>query len=117
MEINPVTKEPRFRVIGCDLWSDDDGFGPAIAATGITGICGSGIIEVIAEMRLAGIVDASGLIGSADQTGTSVVLRMDAPTLTRFGKATRTKNRSPLQTRTSAPSRWPKPRSTPAPDC
>lgn len=71
VEIDPVTKEPRFRVIGCDLWSDDDGFTAAIAATGITGICGSGIIEVIAEMRLAGIVDASGLIGSADQTGTT----------------------------------------------
>ncbi|MBE1293330.1 MAG: DUF4445 domain-containing protein [Rhodobacteraceae bacterium] len=71
VEIDPVTKEPRFRVIGCDLWSDDDGFPAAIAATGITGICGSGIIEVIAEMRLAGIVDASGLIGSAEQTGTT----------------------------------------------
>ena len=36
----------------------------------VTGICGSGIIEVIAEMRAAGLVDASGLIGSAEQTGT-----------------------------------------------
>ncbi|WP_412554606.1 ASKHA domain-containing protein [Shimia sp. MIT1388] len=71
VEIDPVTKEPRFRVIGCELWSDEDGFTAAIAATGITGICGSGIIEVIAEMRLAGIVDASGLIGSAEQTGTT----------------------------------------------
>ena len=70
VEIDPVTKDPRFRVIGCDLWSDDPGFGAAIAATGITGICGSGIIEAIAEMRMAGIVDASGLIGSAEQVGT-----------------------------------------------
>ena len=70
VEIDPVTKEPRFRVIGSDLWSDDPGFDAAIATTGITGICGSGIIEVIAEMRLAGLVDASGLIGSAEQTGT-----------------------------------------------
>ncbi|MEM6898064.1 MAG: ASKHA domain-containing protein, partial [Pseudomonadota bacterium] len=43
----------------------------ATAATGVTGICGSGIIEVIAEMRMAGIVDASGLIGSPEQTGTA----------------------------------------------
>ena len=71
VEINPVTKEPRFRVIGVDLWSDEDGFDAAIGATGVTGICGSGIIEVIAEMRMAGIVDASGLIGSAEQTGTA----------------------------------------------
>ncbi|WP_372614153.1 ASKHA domain-containing protein [Aquicoccus sp.] len=70
VEIDPATKEPRFRVIGCDLWSDDPGFSEAIAATGITGICGSGIIEAIAEMRMAGIVDASGLIGSAEQVGT-----------------------------------------------
>ena len=37
----------------------------------VTGICGSGIIEAIAEMRLAGLLDASGLIGSAEQTGTA----------------------------------------------
>nr|MCU0909437.1 ASKHA domain-containing protein [Paracoccaceae bacterium] len=69
VEIDPVTKEPRFRVIGCDLWSDDPGFAEATAGTGVTGICGSGIIEVVAEMRMAGIVDASGLVGSADQVG------------------------------------------------
>lgn len=70
LEINPETKEPRFRVIGSDIWSDEDGFDAAIATSGITGICGSGIIEAIAEMRMAGVLDASGLIGSAEQTGT-----------------------------------------------
>ncbi|WP_112309417.1 ASKHA domain-containing protein [Pseudogemmobacter bohemicus] len=68
--IDPLTKEPRFRVIGSDLWSDDPGFAEATAKTGITGICGSGIIEAVAEMRMAGLVDASGLIGGPDQTGT-----------------------------------------------
>ena len=48
----------------------DDGVAEATAVTGITGICGSGIIEVVAEMRAAGLVDPSGLIGSAEQTGT-----------------------------------------------
>ena len=71
VEIDPVTKEPRFRVIGSDLWSDDPGFAEAIKGSGITGICGSGIIEAVAEMRMAGLVDPSGLIGSADQTGTA----------------------------------------------
>jgi len=71
VEINPETKEPRFRVIGSEVWSDEDGFAQDIATTGITGICGSGIIEAIAEMRMAGILDASGLIGSAEQTGTA----------------------------------------------
>jgi uncharacterized 2Fe-2S/4Fe-4S cluster protein (DUF4445 family) len=70
LEIDPATKVPRFKVIGCDLWSTEPGFGAATEATGITGICGSGIIEAVAEMRMAGIVDASGLIGSADQVGT-----------------------------------------------
>ncbi|SEO27287.1 Uncharacterized 2Fe-2 and 4Fe-4S clusters-containing protein, contains DUF4445 domain [Gemmobacter aquatilis] len=70
VEIDAVTKEPRFKVIGCDLWSDDPGFAKATEASGITGICGSGIIEAVAEMRMAAIVDGSGLIGSADQVGT-----------------------------------------------
>jgi uncharacterized 2Fe-2S/4Fe-4S cluster protein (DUF4445 family) len=69
VEIDPVSKLPRFKVIGSDIWSDEDGFAETIAQTGVTGICGSGIIEVIAEMRMAGIVDGPGLIGSADQTG------------------------------------------------
>ena len=71
VEIDPATKEPRFRIIGVDLWSDEDGFAAAAAGSGITGICGSGIIEAIAEMRLAGLLDASGLIGSAAQTGSA----------------------------------------------
>jgi uncharacterized 2Fe-2S/4Fe-4S cluster protein (DUF4445 family) len=70
VEIDPLTKEPRFRVIGSDLWSDDPGFAAATATTGVTGICGSGIIEAVAEMRLAGLVDHGGLIGGPDQTGT-----------------------------------------------
>ena len=69
VEIDPVTKVPRFRVIGSDIWSDEEGFDEAIAGSGVTGICGSGIIEMVAEMRLAGIVDGPGLIGSPEQTG------------------------------------------------
>lgn len=71
VEIDPATKEPRFRVIGSDLWSDEPGFDKATAVTGITGICGSGIIEAVAEMRMAGLLDDSGLIGSTAQTGTA----------------------------------------------
>ncbi len=71
IRIDPETKEPRFRVIGCDKWSDEDGFWEETAATGITGICGSGIIEAVAELRIAGLMDESGLIGSAEATGTA----------------------------------------------
>ena len=70
IRIDPATKQPRFRVIGCDKWSDEDGFWDETAASGITGICGSGIIEAVAELRIAGLLDPSGLIGSAAQTGT-----------------------------------------------
>ena len=70
IEIDPVTKEPRFQVIGSDLWSTDAGFEAAIATTGVTGICGSGIIEAVAEMRMAGLLDPKGLIGGPTQTGT-----------------------------------------------
>ncbi|MEM7597561.1 MAG: ASKHA domain-containing protein [Pseudomonadota bacterium] len=70
IRIDPETKEPRFRVIGSDKWSDEEGFDEDIAGTGITGICGSGIIEAVAELRIAGLMDESGLIGSAVQTGT-----------------------------------------------
>ncbi|MCG7492702.1 ASKHA domain-containing protein [Thalassobius sp. Cn5-15] len=70
IEIDPVTKEPRFRIIGVNMWSDEAGFETAAAATGINGICGSGIIEAVAEMRIAGLLDPTGLIGSAEATGT-----------------------------------------------
>ena len=46
MRIDRETLEPRYKVIGCDLWSDEPGFAEATVATGVTGICGSGIIEV-----------------------------------------------------------------------
>ena len=69
IRIDPVTKGPRFRVIGSEKWSDEEGFGDDIAGTGITGFCGSGFIEAVAELRIAGLMDESGLIGSAFQTG------------------------------------------------
>ena len=62
IRIDKDTLEPRFRVIGVEQWSDQDGFDAAIAATGITGICGSGIIEVLGEMYLAGVITADGVI-------------------------------------------------------
>lgn len=71
VEIDPKTKEPRFKVIGSDLWSDESGFDESIKKIGITGICGSGIIEAVAEMRIAGLLDESGLIGSPEATGTA----------------------------------------------
>jgi uncharacterized 2Fe-2S/4Fe-4S cluster protein (DUF4445 family) len=73
VRIDRETLEPRFKVIGCELWSDEPGFAEATAATGITGICGSGIIEVMAEMYLAGLIDQDGVIDGTLATRTARV--------------------------------------------
>jgi uncharacterized 2Fe-2S/4Fe-4S cluster protein (DUF4445 family) len=62
VRIDPATREPRLKVIGVDVWSDDPAFATEVRSTGVTGICGSGIIDVVAEMFLAGIIDRDGVI-------------------------------------------------------
>ncbi len=63
VRIDTESLEPSFRVIGCETWSNDPEFAEKSARVGVSGICGSGIIEVIAEMFLAGIIDQDGVIG------------------------------------------------------
>ena len=65
VRIDPDTLEPRFSVIGSDTWSNDPAFVTDTASIGVSGICGSGIIEVVAEMFLAGIIDTDGVIQGA----------------------------------------------------
>ena len=65
VRIDRETLEPDFQVIGCNLWFSEPGFNEATDDIGITGICGSGIIEVIAEMFLSGIISADGIIQGA----------------------------------------------------
>ncbi|HEX6656438.1 MAG TPA: ATP-binding protein, partial [Ilumatobacter sp.] len=62
VRIDPVSLEPRLKVIGVEVWSDDPAFAAKVARTGVTGICGSGIIDVVAEMYLAGVIDADGVV-------------------------------------------------------
>lgn len=62
VRIDPQTLEPKFRVIGVDKWSDEEGFAEAATAVGVTGICGSAIIEVVAEMYLSGIISEDGVV-------------------------------------------------------
>ena len=71
VRIDRDTLEARVKVIGCDLWSDEEGFQEATVATGVTGICGSGIIEALAEMYLAGILLADGTIAGGAQARTT----------------------------------------------
>ena len=62
VRIDKETLKPRFRVIGSDLWSDEEKFTESTRKTGVSGICGSGIIEVLGEMFLAGIITEDGII-------------------------------------------------------
>lgn len=62
VRIDPVTLEPKVKVIGCDLWSDEEGFEEAVASVGVTGLCGSGIVEAVGEMFLAGILTEDGVL-------------------------------------------------------
>ncbi|HEX9112827.1 MAG TPA: ASKHA domain-containing protein [Nitrospirota bacterium] len=54
VEIDPATKEPRYKVIGKADWHTH------IEKVNAKGLCGSAIIQVVAEMFRAGIVDKSG---------------------------------------------------------
>ncbi len=65
VRIDPETLEPKFRIIGCDLWSDHPDFVNQTAGLGITGICGSGIIEVLAELYLAQVISSDGVVDGA----------------------------------------------------
>ena len=64
VRIDRDTLEPRVRVIGAEVWSDDPLFDMQTATLDISGICGSGIIEVIGELYLAGLIDVDGTIRS-----------------------------------------------------
>jgi uncharacterized 2Fe-2S/4Fe-4S cluster protein (DUF4445 family) len=65
VRIDAATLEPRVRVVGCGLWSNEPGFAAATAGTGVTGICGSGIIEAVAELYLAGVIRPDGAMDGA----------------------------------------------------
>lgn len=92
VRIDPETLEPRYRVIGINPWSDEDGFSKIADKLGVSGVCGSGIIEVVAEMYLAGIISEDGVINGAlaeksprivaDGRTFSYVLKDTAPRLT-----------------------------------
>jgi len=65
VRIDPATWASRFRVIGEERWSDAWEIGPDAPVEAqpqhlAAGICGSGIIEVVAEMYLAGIILGDG---------------------------------------------------------
>jgi len=62
VRINSKTLEPKFCVIGTKGWLDDNRIKKDKNPIAITGICGSGIIEVLGEMYLSGILTRDGII-------------------------------------------------------
>jgi uncharacterized 2Fe-2S/4Fe-4S cluster protein (DUF4445 family) len=69
VRIDKTTLEPRFSVIGQEVWSDEPGFDLGL----VTGICGSGIIEAIAGLFLAGVIDTDGVIRESANPSPRVV--------------------------------------------
>jgi uncharacterized 2Fe-2S/4Fe-4S cluster protein (DUF4445 family) len=65
VRIDRRTLEPRVKVIGVDVWSDDPDFARQAASVDVTGVCGSGVIEAIAELFLAGVILRDGTIDGA----------------------------------------------------
>jgi uncharacterized 2Fe-2S/4Fe-4S cluster protein (DUF4445 family) len=61
VRIDRTTGEPRFKVIGKEAWSDE----LAPEEIGATGICGSGIIEAVAELFMARIIRHDGRFAEA----------------------------------------------------
>lgn len=59
VRIDKDTLAVRYKVIGCDAWSDEPDF--ELVQMKAIGICGSGIIEAIVAFAEAGIIDQSGL--------------------------------------------------------
>ncbi|MDP6104120.1 MAG: ASKHA domain-containing protein [Gammaproteobacteria bacterium] len=59
VRIDKETLNIRYKVIGCDFWSDEPNF--ELANIKPIGICGSGIIEAIVSFAETGIIDQSGL--------------------------------------------------------
>jgi len=60
VRIDPVSLEPHYRVIGHDEWIDGDAPADLPASARATGICGSGMIEVVAELFMAGVLRSDG---------------------------------------------------------
>ena len=60
VRIDPVSLEPRVRVIGHEAWIEGSAPEALVPEARATGICGSGIIEAVAELYLAGVLRPDG---------------------------------------------------------
>ena len=69
VKIDPISHEPRYKVIGQDEWypvpCDRH---PTVQKIGAQGICGSGVIDAIAAMYKAGVISKAGRINAKLET-------------------------------------------------
>jgi uncharacterized 2Fe-2S/4Fe-4S cluster protein (DUF4445 family) len=77
VRIDPEMPDVRFSVIGSELRLDDPAFADSIEAFGVTGICGSGIIEAVAEIYLNGIISEDGVVDGSLAERTKRVIPED----------------------------------------
>ncbi|MFT6659271.1 ASKHA domain-containing protein [Maritalea sp.] len=80
IRIDRDTLQCRYKIIGTEEWSDQPEFDENSKVTGVTGICGSGIIEIIGEMLLAGILTQDGIIRSPQNEIDEAVLKPNGRT-------------------------------------
>ncbi len=73
VRIDGKTGRVRYKVIGDDRWNDMLDEGEKLSATGI---CGSGIIEAVAELFLTGLIDRTGRF-APDAAGRSSAVRFN----------------------------------------
>lgn len=62
IEIDGKTREVRFKVIGKESWNTE------LKDVGARGICGSGIIDAVAQLYLSGIINHTGRFNTALET-------------------------------------------------
>ena len=75
VRIDRETLRPRVKIIGSELWSDAPEFEAQGNPDRVTGICGSGIIEALAEMYLCGILGSDGRIDGSLTDRSECVVR------------------------------------------
>jgi len=61
-EIDQASFEPRFRVIGSSLWSNESGFPAETEALDLGGFCRAGLIDALAQLRLTGLMSRDGAL-------------------------------------------------------
>ena len=74
VRIDPKTLEPSVKIIGSQSWTSDAHPQSDLDLPEVTGICGSGIIEVIGELYLADVIGADGRFNEQSRERSSRII-------------------------------------------